>query len=196
MNVPIVFTRSRTTSAASVFLAPILALGLLLPMPAQAAPRDKATKSNGASLAARIQRLEDTEEIRVLLTDYGRFLDAHDLVAYSHLFAKDGEWVGGFGSAKGPAAIQALMERNLGVTSKNKPGSTYHLLTNFRIDVHGDTATAWSRWSFTVTTTDNKPAILYGGHYDDTLVREGGAWKFQRRVAVNDIPQSAPPETK
>jgi SnoaL-like domain len=192
MNVPIVFTRSRTTSAASVFLAPILALGLLLPMPAQAAPPDKATKRNGASLAARIQRLEDIEEIRVLLADYGRFLDAHDLVAYSHLFAKDGEWVGGFGSAKGPAGIQALMEKNLGSGSAGKPGSTFHLLTNFIIDVHGDTATAWSRWVFVTTGADNRPTPAMGGHYDDTLVREDGHWKFERRVAVNDIPHSIP----
>jgi hypothetical protein len=148
------------------------------------------------STAARIQRLEDFEEIRTLLTDYGRFLDAHDLVAYSHLFASDGEWVGGFGTGKGPAGIQALMEKNLGVTAKGKPGSTYHLLTNFLIDVQGDTATAWSRWNFVVTSADNKPSILYGGHYDDTLFREAGHWKFKRRVAVNDIPYSDPPLTR
>ncbi|HXQ25627.1 MAG TPA: nuclear transport factor 2 family protein [Candidatus Acidoferrales bacterium] len=174
-------------------LSPLLLAAALLASPvahAQQGPR------SGQSTAARVQRLEDIEEIRNPLIDYGRDLDAHDLAAYSHLFAKDGEWVGGFGLAKGPAAIQAMMEKNLDVTSKNKPGSTYHLLTNFRIDVHGDTATAWSRWSFTVTTADNKPAILYGGHYDDTLVREDGVWKFQRRVAVNDIPQAAPTETK
>ena len=141
------------------------------------------------SSAARIQRLEDIEEIRILLTDYGRFLDTHDLKGYSQLFAEDGEWVGGFGSAKGPAAIQALMEKNLGVTSKNKPGSTYHLLTNFVVDVQGNTATAWSRWTFVVTGADNKPAMLYGGHYDDTLVRESGRWRFKRRVVTADIPQ-------
>jgi hypothetical protein len=148
------------------------------------------------SLAARTQRLEDIEEIRTVLTDYGRYLDAHDLVSYSHLFAKDGEWVGGFGTGKGPAGVQALMEKNLGVTAKGKPGSTYHLLTNFLITVQGDTATAWSRWNFVVTSADNKPSILYGGHYDDTLVRENGHWKFQRRVAVNDIPYSEPPSVK
>jgi hypothetical protein len=148
------------------------------------------------SLEARIQRLEDIEEIRDLLTSYGRLLDAHDLAGYSHLFAKNGEWVGGFGSAKGPAAIQALMEKNLGATAKGKPGSTYHLLTNFMIDVKGDTATAWSRWSFTVTGADNKPSILYGGHYDDKLIREDGRWKFLRRVAVNDIPHLDPTEAK
>jgi uncharacterized protein (TIGR02246 family) len=148
------------------------------------------------ALAARIQRLEDIEEIRALLTDYGRLLDAHDLAGYSRLFARDGEWVGGFGSAKSPTAIQALMEKNLGGSPKGKPGSTYHLLTNFLIDVQGDAATAWSRWSFTVTGADNHPALLYGGHYDDTLVREDGHWRFQRRVAVNDIPHSDPTETR
>jgi hypothetical protein len=182
----------RTTSAASAFLAPLLALGLLLPMTTQAQPAAEATKKSDASLEARIQRLEDIEEIRVLLTDYGRFLDAHDLVSYSHLFAKEGEWVGGFGSAKGPAGVQALMEKNLGPGPAGKPGSTFHILTNFIIDVHGDTATAWSRWVFVTTGADNRPTPAMGGHYDDTLVREDGHWRFERRVAVNDIPQSGP----
>ena len=58
------------------------------------------------SLAARVQRLEDQEEIRMLLVDYGRSLDARDFVKYSSLFAKDGEWTGGFGTAKGPSSDQ------------------------------------------------------------------------------------------
>ncbi|MGC2329818.1 MAG: nuclear transport factor 2 family protein [Candidatus Acidiferrales bacterium] len=114
------------------------------------------------------------------------------MVSYSHLFARDGEWVGGFGSAKGPAGIQALMEKNLGPNPARKPGSTFHILTNFVIDVHGDTATAWSRWLFVTTGADNRPTPAMGGHYDDTLVREDGHWRFMRRVAVNDIPQSGP----
>ncbi len=189
MNVSTIRKRYRLATPASVFLALLLALGL--PALAQAQAPDK-RKNSDASLAARIQRLEDIEEIRVLLTDYGRYLDAHDLAAYSHLFAKDGEWVGGFGSAKGPAGIQALMEKNLGPSPARKPGSTFHLLTNFIIDVHGDTATAWSRWVFVTAGADNRPAPAMGGHYDDTLVREDGHWKFERRVAVNDIPQSIP----
>jgi hypothetical protein len=150
---------------------------------------------NDPSMAARIQRLEDIEEIRTLLIEYGRLLDAHDLAGYSGLFARDGEWIGGFGSAKGPAAIQGLMEKNLGATPTSRPGSTYHLLTNFGIDVQGDKATAWSRWSFTVT-ADNKPSILYGGHYDDTLIREDGRWKFLRRVAAADIPHNDPTQMR
>jgi len=186
---------SATASAASVFLAATMAVGLLLPAPAQAQPAAKATRSGDASLAARIQRLEDIEEVQVLLTDYGRFLDAHDLVSYSRLFARDGEWVGGFGSAKGPAGILALMQKNLGPGPASKPGSTFHILTNFVIDVHGDTATAWSRWVFVTTGADNRPTPAMAGHYDDLLVREDGHWKFKRRVAANDIPQSAPVPT-
>jgi len=146
------------------------------PRPAQADP----------SLAARLQRLEDTEEIRTLLLDYGRFLDARDLPAYSRLFAKDGEWVGGFGSAKGPAGILAFMEKNLG-TGPNRT-NTFHILSNFVIEVKGDTATAWSRWTFVTPGADGKTAISQAGRYDDLLVREDGRWRFKRRTASNDTP--------
>ena len=136
------------------------------------------------SVAARVQLLEDKEEIRNLLIDYGRLLDARDLAGYSRLFAKDGEWSGGFGSAQGPAAIQVFMEKNI-------PGPntthTYHIMSNFEIQVHGDTATAWSRWAYVTPGPDQRPVIAQGGHYDDTLVRENGHWKFKRRVASNDI---------
>ena len=181
MNVSGILKCGRVMSVASLLLAGTMVF--------PGAAKAQGPAHGGPSLAARIQRLEDIEEIRVLLIDYGRDLDAHNLRAYSQLFAKDGEWVGGFGTAKGPAAIQALMEKNLGAAPRNKPGSTYHLLTNFVIDLKGDTATAWSRWTFVVTGADKKPAMMYGGHYDDTLVREQGRWKFKRRVAANDIPQ-------
>jgi hypothetical protein len=145
-------------------------------------------------LAARVQRLEDKEEIRTLLLDYGRFLDARNLASYSKLFAKDGEWVGGFGTVQGPAAIQAFMEKNLG-TGPNK-ANNYHILSNFEINVQGDTATAWSRWAFVVPGADGKPSIAQGGRYDDVLVRENGHWKFKRRVASSDIPAAGPAPAK
>ena len=146
-----------------------------------------------ASLESRLQRLEDIEAIRSVLTDYGRFLDARDFASYARLFARDGEWVGGFGTVKGPAAIQAFMEKNI-------PGPNtahnYHVLSNFEIDVHGDTATAWSRWAFVVPGPDQKPVIGQGGRYDDLLVREDGHWRFKRRIASNDLPSSGPVQTK
>ena len=167
---------SRLFAAAALVLLP-LALGQPKP----------------ASLESRLQRLEDIDEIRGVLIDYGRFLDARDFGSYSRLFAKDGEWVGGLGTVKGPAAIQAFMEKNI-------PGPNtahnYHLLSNFEIEVHGDTATAWSRWAFVVPGPDGKPTIAQGGRYDDLLVRENGHWKFKRRTASNDLPSSGPVQTR
>src|SRR5215475_11932121 len=139
-----------------------------------------------ASPGVRLQRLEDMEEIRTLLLDYGRFLDSRDLVAYSRLFAKDGEWVGGFGSARGPEEILAFMQKNLG-TGPNR-GNTYHTLSNFEIMADRDSATAWSRWTFIAPGSDGKPVVSQAGRYDDVLVREDGRWRFKRRVASNDIP--------
>ena len=76
------------------------------------------------------------------------------------------------------------------------PGHNYHLLSNFEIDVQGDTATAWSRWAFVVPGPDKKPVIAQGGYYDDTLVRENGRWRFKRRTASTDLPSSGPVQTK
>jgi uncharacterized protein (TIGR02246 family) len=139
------------------------------------------------SVPARLQRFEDKEEIQNLLLDYGRHLDSRDFAAYSRLFARDGEWVGGFGSVSGPANIQAFMEKNMG-TAPNK-AKNYHLLSNFVITVTGDTATAWSRWAFVVP-GERGAVISQAGRYDDTLVREDGRWRFKRRVASSD---TAPP---
>jgi hypothetical protein len=52
------------------------------------------------TLAAGFQRLEDIQEIQGVVLDYGRFLNARNFAAYSRLFAKDGEWVGGFGTVQ------------------------------------------------------------------------------------------------
>ena len=147
----------------------------------------RATQTN-ESISSRLQRFEDKEEIQNLLLDYGRHLDSRDFAAYSRLFATDGEWVGGFGSVKGPASIEAFMIKNMGTVN---PAKNYHLLSNFVITVSGDTAKAWSRWTFVVP-GDRGAAIAQAGRYDDTLVRENGTWRFKRRVASNDTAPPAP----
>ena len=157
----------------------LLMIAAVISVEAQTAP-------TAASMAARLQRLEDIFEIQRLLLDYGRHLDARDLAAYSRLFAKDGEWVGGFGSARGPAGILTFMQQNLG-TGPNRNNS-FHILSNFEINVTGDAATAWSRWTFVVPGPDGKTAISQAGRYDDLLVREDGHWRFKRRTASNDTP--------
>jgi uncharacterized protein (TIGR02246 family) len=171
---------------------PAIAIGfcaavLLTPLPVRA---QRGASTEDRALAARIQRIEDTQEIGRLLLNYGRHLDARDFKAYALLFARDGVWSGGMGTVQGPAAIQAFMEKAI-------PGPNavhnYHVLSNFVIDVNGDTATAWSRWMFMVPGPNNTAVAAQSGRYDDTLVREDGRWKFKRRAASNDIPAAGPP---
>jgi uncharacterized protein (TIGR02246 family) len=146
-------------------------------------------KAAKESVETRVQRFADKDEIQNVLLAYGRALDARDFTAYSNLFAADGEWVGGFGAVKGPANIKAFMEKNMG--TNGNPTHNYHLLSNFVITVNGDTATAWSRWAF-VQPQERGAVIAQAGSYDDTFVRENGAWKFKKRTASNDTGRPAP----
>ena len=140
---------------------------------------------NASGIESRLKVLEDKEAIRELLMEYGRSLDARDFKAFSELFARDaGEWNGGMGVARGPAAIRRLMEQ----TITGKPGANFHIFNNAMIDVNGDRATAVSKWTFIVQGKDNRPQAVYLGHYNDTLIREDGRWKFLQRKVTSDIP--------
>ena len=172
---------------------------------ARAADLAIAAPKSGATLEARMKRQEDIEAIRTVLRAYGRRLDAGDLKGYAELFAADGEWIGGFGKVKGRDNIQPFMEKNMrtplpsvegaAATAPPRPGPRgAHLMTNEIIDVNGDHATAWSRWTYVIRNADNKPAPALVGHYDDEFVRENGQWKFQRRTVSGDIPYSEPPK--
>lgn len=172
------------------FCLPVLAFVVFVNLFPAAAQTPKTAKSD-ESVAARLQRFEDKAEIEALLLDYGRHLDNRDFAGYASLFAKDGQWIGGFGTVAA-ADIKAFMEKAMGTqnTAKN-----YHLLSNFVITVNGDTATAWSRWAFVVPGQQGA-AIAQAGRYDDQLVRENGHWKFKKRVASNDTAGPARTNTK
>jgi hypothetical protein len=142
-------------------------------------------------LEKRLQRLEDREEIRQLLINYGRYLDQGDFAAFSKLFSEnDGEWIGGMGKAKGPQAIRKLMEESIGIMAARKNAS-FHLFADETIHLAGDRATATTKWIFVVQEEANRPQPVLMGHYEDDLVRENGSWRFQRRVVHSDIPTDA-----
>lgn len=67
-----------------------------------------------------------------------------------------------------------------------------HVITNPRIDVDGDQATAWSRFVVINTAEDGSPQVWRVGHYRDRLVRENGSWKFLQRIVYGDIPANDP----
>jgi len=141
-----------------------------------------------ASLAARVQALEDEKAIREVLVRYGETLDARDYAGYASLFAREGVWTGGFGSFTGPAAIEAMLRENLG---EPEPGyvntGSFHQMTTMVVDVDGDRATARSRYMF-YTAEGERPRALLAGRYEDQFVRENGMWKITRRITHGVIP--------
>jgi uncharacterized protein (TIGR02246 family) len=141
-----------------------------------------------AALAARVQVLEDREAIRALILAYGTAHDHRDYRTFASLFAKNGEWIGGMGSAKGPDAIFELMDRTIGHNPQPQGSGTFHLLTNDQIVIDGDTASATTKWLYITPGDDGAPKAVYLGHYDDKFIREDGEWKFLRREAPVDIP--------
>lgn len=161
----------------------LIVLGALLaPLPASAAPPRP-------SLEQRVQRMEDESAIRRILIEYGAFLDAKDFGRYAALFAKDGEWVGGFGRFSGPAAIEKMLIDHLGAPEPGYINKTsYHLMSNPIITISGDSAHVTSKYLFVTRSADNKPVPALAGRYVDDLVREHGAWKVRRRVTHGVIP--------
>jgi uncharacterized protein (TIGR02246 family) len=165
-------------------------VGVLSIVTALYAQGTRATSDTNARLAA----LEAREAIRTLWAEYGRTLDARDFVAFSTLFARDAEFVGGPGSpARGPAAIGAFLEKAIGTNYPDSKGKNFHLYFNESIDVHGDTGTAISKGGFVMASSDNSKAdFLLLATYRDQFVRENGAWKFKRREVIGEIPVPRP----
>jgi hypothetical protein len=142
------------------------------------------------SIETRLQRLEDQEQIRQLLIEYGRTLDRRDFSAFGRLFAEGAEYAGGSSAAvtKGPAAIANLLES---IFQKNPTGiasPNFHLFANEIIQVRGNEAVAFSKGVFVVPGQGNKPEFVMLATYEDLLIREKGIWKFKKRTVHPDIP--------
>lgn len=141
------------------------------------------------AMQQRIRQLEDQEQIRRVLIEYAEHLDSRNYAAYAALFARDGVWTGGFGSFTGPAAIQGMLEQNLGKPEAgfiNK--RSFHLVTTEVVDVTSDTATARSRYLFVTATPEDRPGLALAGRYVDEFVREDGQWKIRGRTSHGVIP--------
>jgi len=148
-----------------------------------------AAQTGGPTPEQRMERMEDESAIRRLLILYGTHLDARDFAAYAALFAPEGEWVGGFGRFRGPAAIQAMLEKNYG-TAKPGPAerTSQHFLSEPLIEIEGDRAHAVSHYLLLNRSEDDRPVPLRSGRYEDDLIRIDGTWKIARRVTHGVIP--------
>jgi uncharacterized protein (TIGR02246 family) len=171
--------RARLASS-TVLVAATMLVGVLGAAPAGAA-------DDLATLAARVQVLEDREEIRALILLYGQSHDHRDYRTFASLFAANGEWIGGLGSAKGPDAIFALMDKSIGHNPLPNGSGTFHVMTNDQIKIDGDRASSVTKWLYITAADDNSPKLTFLGHYTDEFIRENGRWRFLKRQSVSDI---------
>jgi uncharacterized protein (TIGR02246 family) len=138
------------------------------------------------ALEQRLRRLEDLEEIRSLLEEYARCLDAGDHAAYAELFTEEGELHAQLGVAKGREAIRELLDARL--KGDGGPRRTaFHQIGNATIEVDGDRATSRVMWLYVTHDDADYPLTLQVGHYDDELVRDDGRWRFERRTIARDF---------
>ncbi len=144
------------------------------------------------SMEARLRMLEDREEIRRLMIQYGSTLDQRDFTGFSKLFARDAEYGGGGGGGvtKGPEAIARLLEDVFRKNPTNVNTPNFHLFCNEVIQTNGDQATAVSKGIFVVRGNDDTPDAVMLATYRDLLIREDGVWKFKQRLVHGDIPSA------
>ena len=137
------------------------------------------------ALLARLQRLEDMEEIRNLYIDYGRHLDAGNVDDYAMLFTRNAKLrYGPVMRADSREEIAKVAAKVLRPATDN-PSRTVHVLGSPRIELNGDTATGECVWS-AVSMANGAPRILVGRHVD-TLEREDGRWRFAMRRGLVDV---------
>ena len=137
----------------------------------------------GLSTEQRLRRAEDQLAIERVLVEYSARLDARDFDGYAALFAKDGTWQTGATVRHGPDEIKAML---VGLFGTPPPGfvnaGDYHIVSNPRVDVDGDRATARSRHLLIMRGEGGQPTPMLAGLYEDEFVRENGEWKIARRV--------------
>ncbi len=161
----------------------------MLAVLAAAMPGLALAQASGPSIEQRLQRVEDELAIQRVLVEYSARQDARDYAGYAALFAKNGEWVNGKNAYKGREAIHKMLVDLYGTPPPGYVNNeSYHISSNFQIEVHGDRATARSRHLLVLRGPKGEPTPALAGRYEDELIREEGEWKILRRMDYPVMP--------
>ena len=138
------------------------------------------------SIETRLERVEAELAISNIITNYAGFFNNRDYNGCASLFAPDGEYSNANGDYKGQDAIRQMLEKLAGTAAApNK--LDYQIVSNQRIDINGDQATATSRYLIMMRGSDGAPMPSMAGGYRDVFTRLNGQWKIRRRVADDII---------
>lgn len=129
----------------------------------------------------------DRDAIIEVLRRYAEAIDTRQREAARELFTPDA--VLDYRSSHGPRGprdevVDWLLDALEGVTL------TQHLLTNHKVGIDGDRATCTTLMLNPLALADpaggEATVLLFGGRYDDELVRTDGGWRISARVHVVD----------
>ncbi len=128
-------------------------------------------------LEARVQQLEDREEIRALVARYGLAVDDRDIDTLGELFTEDGAFVHGDGGVEthGRREVVEFYRDRL-----RRYGPTFHYPHSHQISFDGNDD---ARGLVTAHAEVSIGGITHwaGLRYTDAYRREAGGWRFARR---------------
>ncbi len=130
---------------------------------------------------------EDHIAIQQLVARYNHAIDGGDGDTFASAFVEDGVLDAGVLVLEGQAALRSFAE---GFPSSTR--APRHVATNLLVDGDGDRAEL--RAYVQLWALDGDPplqAVRASGTYHDTLVKEGGEWRFVRRTYVGDTDRPA-----
>ena len=163
------------------------------------------TATPDKSVIDRLQRLEDKAAIYAVLERFFEYQETRNRDAYANLFAPNGELILRVGHQKGgPAGIRGSGRSGDGEARNETPTEpNRHILSNVHIELDGDKATAVSRWTLLVPSSDGTvlppglPPRVFRvagtGQYCDKLVRHEGEWKILQRIIYCKVPEGMTP---
>lgn len=152
--------------------------------------------------------MSDREQIQDLMARYALALDTFDAEGYGAVFTEDAMLDIAGKPYQGRAEIAgfvdelktALMPYVKQVDQKGRHfAPVRHIISNFVIDIQGDSATADSYFSEILSegrSADGRglpQSILNVGRYQDDLVKRDGRWLIARRLIVSDMYGKVPP---
>jgi hypothetical protein len=134
----------------------------------------------------------DRADIIDVLVGYATGIDRRDWALFRSLWTDDVDAdYGRIGHFRSAEQITEFM-----AASHARMGSTWHRLSNFDVDVQGDSATARTYLHAVLNVDKDDPDAWLDviGHYDDTLVRTPAGWKIcRRRTGKPRVIGSVPP---
>ena len=125
-----------------------------------------------------MSELETHEAIRRLVAIYAQLIDSRRLAEWGELFTEDAVFQVWGQSWRGRAAIVA----GIGGMQPEFPGKHISLIPVIDLKP-ADRALAWTDLSAFAGGKDGV-SIATIGRYHDELVKQGGRWRFARRVVV------------